>query len=61
MSVMKIVLSNLSGRVIFNFKKIVIFKKDTKDLTDADQKAFLDRSGDKKHFLLRMKIVEWRL
>ena len=37
---MKIVFSNCSG--------IVIFMKDTKDLTDADQKAFQDGSGDKK-------------
>ena len=44
---MKIVFSNRSG--------IVIFMEDTKDFTDADQKAFQDRSGDKKQFLLRMK------
>ena len=37
---MKIVFSNRSG--------IVIFMEDTKDFTDADQKAFQDRSGDKK-------------
>ena len=44
---MKLVFSNRSG--------IVIFMEDTKDFTDADQKAFQDRSGDKKQFLLRMK------